>query len=818
MRSVWGEPENNENSWNLNGDVLFRSTNPDDADFLIPVNGNFSTMGAFADILELFTAYAQSNGSNATPPSLEDYEAVGVTGVRKETIDAINALISDHTADQVDSRAEIQAIVDGYLSSLAKIYGVTIDSIADLNQTITSLRRLPKRVLARVVFDAVPASEYTDAVERLFPYADMMGELCDSAYIKEYSLEAYRDRINAYLDAFGDKIALWEIGNEVNGEWTYDHDTQTPETVAKKTIAAYTEAKQRGYLTALTLYYNDYTENNGCYALPSAKMRDWAREKLPESVREGIDYLFVSYYEEECDGHKPTVAEWNSVFDDLGVLFPHAKLGFGEVGATRGDKAGYLSRYYTLPIAHPRFVGGYFWWYFVRDMVPSSKPLHQTLSDLLNGVVKHYPGDTVLVNGDLVHTGYTLDETIERPGYGYTVHEGGLFETNITQVTAATGDDAVSPVHHYPKDAVWNADASLMLLQAGKMLVDAHTYEPIHQFDSSSKKVLSHLNKDVRYGIGWVSSHHYGIVEENLLTKEETLLYEIPGLYDRITIGEYEGNMDYNDTYMLLTAHTLDRADDTPTFILYNFQTHSAIIKDFDGSNGTQVLHMTSDRVQNRLNWATVSPLGRYILVYHYDTLKEGRDGSHSRDWYKKIDKYDMHLNFIETMAYKGNHGDVCVSQDRDKEYYVQFENEGVGADGHYDGQGQKGIWEYDIATNARDMIVQNHGGGHVSCQNYQRPGWAYITYKSAQLDDRDIFAIMLGNDGVDSHGNRIVNRFAKARFMAAHNAGYGYTDRSAHATPSPDGTKVIFKSNWKEGDPLDDFVAERSDDHAPSE
>ncbi|ADV46072.1 immunoglobulin-like domain-containing protein [Nitratifractor salsuginis] len=745
MRSQWGVPDNEHNSWNIGGDVTFESEDPNASNFLVPVEDAFKRIGAYAD-----------------------------------------------------------ADVD--LSQ--KFYGVTLDSIQTMDKTIEALETLPKRVVSRVVFDEVPASDYEEAIQRLTPYTDIMGELCDSEYLKDYSVDEYKSRVDEYLDAFGDQVAIWEIGNEVNGGWTYDHDTQTRDDVAQKTIYAYNQAKSRGYKTALTLYYNDYSENDGCYDDPSEKMREWAQEMLPQYLREGIDYLFVSYYEENCDGHKPTIEEWNQVFDDLGTLFPNAKLGFGEVGATQGDKAGYLTRYYMLPITHERFVGGFFWWYFLKDMVPSYKALHTALSDIIKGEVKKYPKDTTLVDGDLMHTGYELDESIARPGYKNSVHEGGAFDTTITQVTHATGNDDVSPVHHYPKDPVWNADSSLMLLQADKLLVDARTYDPIHTFDSSSKKRLSRLNRRFRYGIGWVSSHHYGIVKENLRSGEETLLYEIPGTYDRITIGEYEGNMDYNDTYMLLTAHVQGRADDTPTFILYNFKTNSSVIKDFDGTNGTKVLHMTSDRVENRLNWATVSPLGRYVLVYHYAGLKEGKDGSHSTDWYKKIDKYDMNLNFIETLAYKGNHGDVCVSQDLDKEFYVQFENEGVGADGMYQNSGQKGIWQYDLETKERTMIVLNHGGGHVSCQNYKRPGWAYITYKSSQLNDRDIFAIMLGDDGVDIHNNRIVNRFAKARFMAEHNSGYGYSDRSAHATPSPDGTKVIFKSNWKEGEPLDDFVA----------
>ena len=715
--------------------------------------------------------------------------------------------VSDEAGNSADSATRIVTVT---IDTSTKCYGVTIDSIDNLSQTLTALKAFPKRVLSRVVFDKVPASDYIDAIAKLRKQTDIMGTLFDSESIKDYSLEAYEQRVQEYLDAFGDEVAIWEIGNEVNGEWTYDHTAQSPDIVAQKTTIAYNEAKRRGYQTALTLYYNDYLHHDGCYTLPTAKMRDWARDRLSAELRQGVDYLWVSYYEEDCEGHTPTTAEWNRVFDDLGVLFPHAKLGFGETGATLGNKAGYLTHYYTQAISHHRFIGGYFWWYYLKDMVPQSKPLWQRLDEIMRGIQKRYPSDTTLINGDLDTVGYELNTSLQRPAYQQSVHESGAFETTITRVTQATGDEDKSPVHHYPKDPVWNADQSLMILQAGKVLTDAHTYEPIHTFATTSKKRLAHKDKNIRYGLGWVSSKHYGIVQENLLTQEETLLYEIPGRYDRISIGEYEGNMDHNDTLMLLTAHLLDREEDTPTFILYNLQQNSAIIKDFDGTHGTRTLHLTPDRVQNRLNWATVSPLGRYILVYHYDTLREGKDGSHSTDWYKKLDKYDLNLNFIETLAYKGNHGDVCVSQDGDREFYVQFENAGIGADGMYEGEDDKGIWEYDIESKKRDFLVENHGGGHVSCQNHQRPGWAYITYKSGQQNDRDIFAMMLGDDGVNIDGDRIVNRFAKARFMAQHNAGYGYTDRSAHATVSPDGTKIIFKSNWQEGEPLDNFVVQK--------
>ncbi len=50
---------------------------------------------------------------------------------------------------------------------------------------------------------------------------------------------------------------------------------------------------------------------------------------------------------------------------------------------------------------------------------------------------------------------------------------------------------------------------------------------------------------------------------------------------------------------MLITAHKLDREDDTPTFILCDLKKGTVIVKDFDGTNGTKQLHMTGKRVEN---------------------------------------------------------------------------------------------------------------------------------------------------------------------------------------------------------------------------
>jgi hypothetical protein len=65
-------------------------------------------------------------------------------------------------------------------------------------------------------------------------------------------------------------------------------------------------------------------------------------------------------------------------------MFPNSKIGMGEVGTRdTAKKAEYIKRYYSMKIAEPNYVGGYFWWYFRQDMVPYTKALWSVLNGAL---------------------------------------------------------------------------------------------------------------------------------------------------------------------------------------------------------------------------------------------------------------------------------------------------------------------------------------------------------------------------------------------------------------------------------------------------
>jgi len=264
-----------------------------------------------------------------------------------------------------------------------RVWGVTVDAIDPLADIVESLSKLPVRPTTRIVFDEfVPATDYADATKQIHAVSDVMGEILDSFYVSQYSVSEYTARTTEYLSLLSADVDVWEVGNEVNGEWLCAQNAssctaqQTKDVVAK-IQGAHDLVVQHGGQTALTLYYNE-----DCWSDPANEMFTWAEANLPPALRQSLDWVLVSYYEDDCNGLQP---DWETVFAKLAQDFPNSKLGIGECGTTKAaSKAEYVNRYYTMSVSQPRFVGGFFWWYYRQDMVPYTKALHVTLSSAIS--------------------------------------------------------------------------------------------------------------------------------------------------------------------------------------------------------------------------------------------------------------------------------------------------------------------------------------------------------------------------------------------------------------------------------------------------
>jgi hypothetical protein len=259
------------------------------------------------------------------------------------------------------------------------LFGVTVDNVANLDDVVASSRALSHTPITRIYFNVrEPATYYSAAVRALQPVSYIMGELLDSSDSRRIGTAAYNKRVKSYLSVLGHSVDVWEIGNEVNGNWTGRYSK-----VEAKLTDAYQDVSSAGQRSALTLYYNV-----GCGDGPAElDPITFSERYVPTTVRDGLDYVLLSYYETDCGGIRPTAAAWTAYFARLHQLYPHALLGFGEVGmdqpatsSTLGTAQSLMTYYYGLDIGLPYYVGGYFWWYYDEDCLPlATKPLGTTL-------------------------------------------------------------------------------------------------------------------------------------------------------------------------------------------------------------------------------------------------------------------------------------------------------------------------------------------------------------------------------------------------------------------------------------------------------
>jgi len=259
------------------------------------------------------------------------------------------------------------------------IWGVTTDDpTVNTSAQVAALSSLPRRTAVRCVFDPPePASYYLAATNAIAAVADVMGQPIDSSEMSGQSLATVKSRIADYLNVLGGSVAVWEVGNEVNGNWLGSG-------VVPKITAMYEAAKAAGRKTAMTFYY----ENP---ATPGYDMLPWIDSNIPagNEMRTGLDYVLVSYYEDANGGHQLTQTELNTIFGGLAARFPNAKVGFGEFGwgnkvpTDPATRSALLQRFwdYRVPTV-PAYVGAGFYWEFRQTMVPDTLPDWSVLDTL----------------------------------------------------------------------------------------------------------------------------------------------------------------------------------------------------------------------------------------------------------------------------------------------------------------------------------------------------------------------------------------------------------------------------------------------------
>jgi hypothetical protein len=250
------------------------------------------------------------------------------------------------------------------------LFGVTVDEISRLQALTAALAALPRRPTTRVYFNVrEPASYYAEAVPAIHAVSGVMGELLDSSDETSITTAQLQARTREYLAALGSAVDIWEIGNEVNGNWTGEYSV-----VSEKLTAAFAAVSATGAQSALTLYANNFGPNNCGDGTSELTPQQFSERYVPAQVAASLSYVLLSYYPSQCHNREPSAGELSSTLQSLHALYPRAALGFGEVGLPRRVRRGSLHKAeqimrwaYSLNPGLPYYAGGYFWWYAAED-------------------------------------------------------------------------------------------------------------------------------------------------------------------------------------------------------------------------------------------------------------------------------------------------------------------------------------------------------------------------------------------------------------------------------------------------------------------
>jgi hypothetical protein len=353
---------------------------------------------------------------------------------------------------------------------------------------------------------------------------------------------------------------------------------------------------------------------------------------------------------------------------------------------------------------------------------------------------------------------------------------------NDTPTVDGNGNRIPRGNHHpYPKTQAWNADMSM--LRMNYRLYDANTLQelPITGGTNSlselyningalNERKWSTQDPNVFYGVyvSWDKKGEFwkGTIDRaaNSISYTNGLLHSFgnANTYELFSLGKFEGNLSFDDRHVVFAARKIGQ--NFLTAIVYDLNNDTFIEKEFDGNNGNAFIEWTDPPATQVFDWVSVSPLGNHILI--------STGGN--------IEQYDMALNHVRQLATSAGHGDLGIAQNGD-EVYVQYE---YGAD--------SGVWVYRLNDGFRHQLLPGkYNGGHVSCRNYQRPGWCYLSTK--QETHREVFALRINFAHMSKHA---VNRFAQTHTLSID--AQGNTINSLGGV-SPDGRRVLFFTNWED-------------------
>jgi hypothetical protein len=364
---------------------------------------------------------------------------------------------------------------------------------------------------------------------------------------------------------------------------------------------------------------------------------------------------------------------------------------------------------------------------------------------------------------------------MDLPGYLAPVVDASLGTTlvRVTTPESPMGNGMVCKrsycTHRYSSAQAWNADQSLLLIVNGcngLCFLDGHTYAPLFRRQRGGECEWHPQDPELMICVAgrrisrWAPRSN----AEDVILETEA--------YRELQFGPYKGNPSWDGNRIVVRAIG---------------QQGTLVAFAMDLSDRRKFPDIELARIPGKNSYCGISPLGKYIFCQQ--SLIDFTDQAF-------VFSIEGDLLQSWTEHHRPGHGDMTVD---------------AGGDEVYVGISKSAPDKYQVIKrrlqDGQVTALAPYGEAqHASMRAIRRPGWVFMSYAGAALAPaggkkvapfaQEVIALKIDGSGE-------FRRIAHTR-----NAPYDYWSET-HGSPSPDGSQVIWSSNWgQRGGPVFDFVS----------
>jgi hypothetical protein len=362
------------------------------------------------------------------------------------------------------------------------------------------------------------------------------------------------------------------------------------------------------------------------------------------------------------------------------------------------------------------------------------------------------------------------------PGYLEPISDP-LFGTSYVRITKPGGEIVPRAScglhycrHRYSSAQAWNADQSLLVITAGCpgfCFLDGKEYRPLFWRPGSRTECEWHPT-DPALMICVADREIYSWEVRNDVKRSIYLSKSHAGL----RFGPSKGNLSLDGAKLAVRA--VNVLGDEVVFV-------------YDIVERKKYPDISLSELEGANSYCTVSPSGRFIFCYQ-------RSSENTNTAYVLTLEGDRVQHWAE--HHRPGHGDLTVDEDG-QDVYVGISKSQLD---------KFHVIKRRLEDGAITDLLTRSSAQHVSARSIKRPGWVFVTFGTASATGRraegwapyiqEIAALKLDGSG------------SLRRIVHTQSAKHDYWSEP-HASPSPDGSKVIWASNWGHpGGPVSSYVA----------